>query len=184
MELLAQRTGPFVEFLQRLNVWEPDGLIRDARAFLATHPEQRLLVVHGNHLPGDTPLSANQSLVICPRTHANFGHPPHPFREFLKRGVNVALGTDSAASNPDLDLFAELVEWQQRNPDLPGATILEMGTRNGAIALGFARECGTLQTGSSADFTILPCGPGRDAYECLWNSTGVRRTFFRGAERL
>ena len=49
----------------------------------------------------------NGTIVYCPRTHAAFGHPPHPFREFLARGVRVALGTDSLASNPDLDLLAE-----------------------------------------------------------------------------
>ena len=47
------------------------------------------------------------SVAYCPRTHAAFGHPPHPFREFLARGVRVCLATDSLASNPDLDILAE-----------------------------------------------------------------------------
>ncbi len=182
MELLEHRSGPFVPFLQRLGVWEPDGLIRDPREFLQTHPEQKLLVVHGNYLSGDTPLTANQSLVVCPRTHAAFGHPPHQFREFLARGVNVAIGTDSLASNPDLDVLAELRELHRRYPDVPVATLLEMGTINGARALGFDGDAGTLETGKSADFVVLP-GAGDDPHKALLTGEGARRTMFCGAWR-
>ena len=57
--------------------------------------------------PHPATIPPHSSIVYCPRTHAAFGHPPHPFRDFLARGVRVALGTDSLASNPDLDLLAE-----------------------------------------------------------------------------
>ena len=178
MELVSDRTGPFVHFLQSLGVWEPDGLIRDPREFLITHPEQRLLVVHGNYLPGDTPLTANQSIVICARTHAAFGHPPHPFREFLARGVNVCVGTDSPASNPDLDVLAELRELHRRYPDVPGETLLKMGTLNGAKALGFDDVCGTLEAGKSADFVVLEGATPEAPF-----SAAGRRTMFRGQWR-
>ncbi len=48
------------------------------------------------------------SVVYCPRTHAFFGHEPYPLAELLQRGVRVALGTDSRASNPDLDMWTEM----------------------------------------------------------------------------
>ena len=182
MELLEHRTGPFVPFLQKLGVWEPDGLIRDPREFMRTHPEQKLLVVHGNYLPADTPLTANQSLVVCPRTHAAFGHPPHPFRAFLARGVNVAVGTDSLASNPDLDVLAEVRELHRRYSDAPVETLLEMATINGARALGFDADCGTLEAGKSADFVVVP-GAGDDPHEALLSGGGARRTMFRGEWR-
>ncbi len=182
MELLAHRTGPFVPFLESLGVWEPDGLIREPREWLTTHPEQRLVVVHGNHLPGDTPLSASQSLAICPRTHAAFGHPPHPFREFLARGVNVCIGTDSLASNPDLDVLAEVRELHRRHPDVPAETLLEMATINGARALGFDGDCGTLEPGKCADFVVLP-GAGGDPHASLLTGEGPRRAMFRGIWR-
>lgn len=184
MELLQFRTGPFVPFLQGLGIWEPDGLIRDPGEFLRTNPESRGLFVHGNFLPGDTPLTANQSLVICPRTHAAFGHPPHPFREFLARGVNVCVGTDSAASNPDLDVLAELQELHRRYPDVPGETLLKMGTLNGAKALGFDAVCGSLTAGKIADFVVLECVTTDDPHETLLNgAVTARRTMFRGAWR-
>ena len=182
MELLAQRTGPFVPFLRSLGVWEPDGLIRDPAEFLRTHSEQKLLVVHGNYLHGDTPLTANQSIAICPRTHAAFGHPPHPFREFQARGVNVAIGTDSLASNPDLDLLAEVRELHRRHPEVPADTLMQMATINGARALGFDGECGALEPGKSADFVVLP-GAGGDPYAGVLTGEGPRRTMFRGEWR-
>ena len=181
-KLLKLRSGPLKPFLEDLGVWEPDGLIRDPGEFLRTHPELRSLFIHGNYLPGDTPLSANQSLVICPRTHLAFGHPPHPFREFLLRGVNVAIGTDSLASNPDLDVLGEVRELHRRYPDVPGETLLKMATLNGAIALGFDDVCGTLESGKSADFVVLQCEATGDPYESLWAAT-ERRTLFRGQWR-
>ena len=181
-KLLKLRSGPLKPFLEDLGVWEPDGLIRDPGEFLRTHPELRSLFIHGNYLPGDTPLSANQSLVICPRTHLAFGHPPHPFREFLLRGVNVAIGTDSLASNPDLDVLGEVRELHRRYPDVPGETLLKMATVNGAIALGFDDVCGTLESGKSADFVVLKCEAAGDPYESLWAAT-ERRTLFRGQWR-
>ena len=184
MELLQFRTGPFIPFLQGLGVWEPDGLIREPGEFLRTHPELRSLFVHGNFLPADTPLTANQSLVICPRTHAAFGHPPHPFREFLARGVNVCIGTDGAASNPDLDVLAELQELHRRYPDVPGETFLKMGTLNGAKALSFDDVCGSLAAGKSADFVVLECPATDDPYVALLDgAVTARRTMFRGTWR-
>ncbi len=178
MKLLRMRSGPFLPFLQELGVWEPGGLIHDPAEFLRTHPDLQSLFVHGNYLEADTPLSANQSLVVCPRTHAAFGHPPHPFREFLARGVNVCVGTDSPASNPSLDVLAELGELHRRYPDVPSHTLLRMGTINGAKALGFAEVCGTLEAGKSADFVALT-GAKPDA---PFTAT-ERRTMFRGEWR-
>ena len=184
MELLQFQTGPFVPFLQGLGAWEPDGLIREPGEFLRTNPGLRSLFVHGNFLRSDTPLTANQSLVICPRTHAAFGHPPHPFRELLARGVNVCVGTDSTASNPDLDVLAELQELHRRYPDVPGETLLKMGTLNGAKALGFDDICGSLAAGNSADFVVLECPATDDPYEVLLTSAvTARRTMFRGLWR-
>ena len=178
MKLLKMQSGPLRPFLQEMGVWVPDGLIRHPAEFLRTQPELRSLFIHGNYLPADTPLTANQSLVVCPRTHLAFGHPPHPFREFLARGVNVCVGTDSLASNPDLDVLAELGELHRRYPDVPTDTLLRMGTIHGATALGFGDVCGTLEAGKSADFVVLE-GATADA---PFTAT-ERRTMFRGEWR-
>jgi aminodeoxyfutalosine deaminase len=156
VELLARQSGPFVQFLQDLGVWAPDGLAENVghvvRLLSGVEPT---LIVHGNYLPPGTELPANASLVYCPRTHAAFGHPPHPFREFLARGVRVALGTDGLASNPDLDLLAEARFLHGLYADLPGDVLLRMATLSGAEALGCADETGSLTRGKSADVAVV-----------------------------
>jgi cytosine/adenosine deaminase-related metal-dependent hydrolase len=188
MELLATRTGPFVAFLRGLGVWNPTGLSAGVRDFFLVWEKTRppVLYVHGNYLPLDVPLAPVHSLVYCPRTHAAFGHPPHPFRQFLARGVRVCLGTDSLASNPDLDILAEARFVRIRYPDFPGDQLLRMVTLSGAEALGWADECGSLEAGKSADLVAVPL-PDRvadDPHELvLSDHDGERRTMWRGEWR-
>jgi cytosine/adenosine deaminase-related metal-dependent hydrolase len=183
-ELLANHDGPFVPFLQGVNAWDPEGLVPDAnRIILVGVKARRALYAHCNYLPADTPIPTRGTVVYCPRTHAAFGHPPHPFRDILARGVRVALGTDSLASNPDLDLLAEARFVHACHPDVPGPTLLRMATLSGAEALRFAGATGSLEPGKSADLAIvaLPPNDAADPHELLFNSDRpVIATYFRG----
>lgn len=185
MELLSSKTGPFVVFLQELGLWDPSLITSKVEDFCTQTTSENLLV-HCNYLSPDTKLSHQKTIVYCPRTHAAFGHPPHPFREFMKRGVRVCLGTDSLASNPDLDILAEARFVKQRYPDFDGETLLKMVTLFGAEALGWADECGSLEAGKSADAVAVPL-PDRDGnpYELLFvdPTHGKRKTLFRGEWR-
>lgn len=187
-DLIDRRSGPFVRFLQDLGVWDEPQLIASHSKCLAhaSRAVPQLLLAHGNYMPPDDVTRAhNTTLVYCPRTHAAFGHPQHPFREFLARGVRVALGTDGLSSNPDLDLLAEARFIHARHPDFPGDTLLKMATLTGAEALGWADETGSLEAGKSADLLTVPL-PDREAadpHEVLFAAdapTGGRRTMFRG----
>jgi cytosine/adenosine deaminase-related metal-dependent hydrolase len=162
LELLADRSGPFAEFLRRLGLWVPEQMfegVREVSDLLAvTVP---VALAHGNYLD-DVPIPDNATIVYCPRTHAAFGHAPHPWRAFLARGVRVALGTDGLSSNPDLDLLAEARFLRRRFPDVSGAALLRMATLSGAEALGWEHETGSLAPGKSADLAVIPIS-GRDA---------------------
>lgn len=184
-ELLDRHSGPFVPFLAELGVWEPSGLGRNfGNVIELMSGAAHLLLVHCNYLSADVPIPPQATIVHCPRTHAAFGHPPHPFREFMKRGVRVVLGTDSLASNPDLDILAEARFVAARHPDLPGETLLRMITLDGAIALGWGDVTGSLTPGKSADLVVLPL-PGReekDPYRLVFDSSSsVQRVCFRGS---
>lgn len=187
VELLRTRTGPFEAFLRGLGIWMPDVLVPSFEAIIHhTRHAPTVLFAHCNYLPTDLPLHPNQSIVYCPRTHTAFGHPPHPFREFLARGVRVCLGTDSLASNPDLDILAEARFVRRQHPDFPGPAILRMITIAGAESLGWADQTGSLEPGKSADFVTVPL-PDRDAADphelLLADHPGDRRTLFRGTWR-
>lgn len=184
LELLQSGTGPFVPLLQSFDAWHPDVIPRGTRPldFLRVLAQaHRALVIHGNYLNSEeitflAARAARMSLIYCPRTHAYFGHEPYPLASLLAAGVNVAVGTDSRASNPDLDLWAELRHLHRRFGDVVApARILRMGTLAGAAALGIERDRGTLATGKAALLTIvpLPDGDAGDPHELLFASRGA-----------
>jgi cytosine/adenosine deaminase-related metal-dependent hydrolase len=180
-ELLEHRRGPFVDFLEKLGLRKvaEDELVENLSGL-----GDGYIAIHANHLRVD---EVRGPVVYCPRTHAAFGHGPHPFREFLKAGIVVALGTDSLASNPDLDVFGEARFLAAHHPDVPGETILRMLTANGAIALGRERQCGTLTPGKDANLVVLEIedGDGDDPHAVLFTqSTRLSQVIHRGIRRV
>ena len=175
IELLEQGSGPLVDLLLDLGVWKP-GVIRtgtrpmDYLNRLASLP--RVLIVHGNYLSSAEMAfiarHPQMSVVYCPRTHDAMQPDPHPWQAMLDQGINVALGTDSRASNPDLSLFRELQFLKQHHPDVPAARLFRLGTSNSARALGF-NDRGVLAPGYRADLCVvqLPSGEVSDAAEEL-----------------
>jgi cytosine/adenosine deaminase-related metal-dependent hydrolase len=90
------------------------------------------------------------SVCLCPRSNLRTGVGPPPVEKFVKAGVQVALGTDSLASNTDLDLRNEMVVISQIVPALPLSVILRMATLGGARALGLDHRIGSLERGKEA----------------------------------
>lgn len=183
LELLHHHRGPFPAFLKELGVWDPEGLIDSPSPMKICNARIPKLFVHGNYLAPSGRIPRRSTIIFCPRTHAAFGHPPHPFPAFLKRGVAVALGTDSLASNPDLDLLAEARFVRQHYPDVPVPAVLGMATLKGAAALGWADETGSLTPGKSADLVILPLpndNPDDPHDLVLRSSLPVQAVLFRG----
>ena len=128
----------------------------------------RLLAVHMTQLTDEEiqQLSVNGAHVIhCPESNLKLASGFSPVAKLLEAGVNVALGTDGAASNNDLDMFGEmrtaaLVAKAVAGDAsaLPAATALQMATLNGARALGIDAETGSLMPGKNADITAVHLG--------------------------
>jgi cytosine/adenosine deaminase-related metal-dependent hydrolase len=156
-ELLAAGTGEFATALAKLGVWQaglfpwPGNPVEDLIGMLSQAP--RALLIHGNDLNSrEIRLLAEQSqmtLVYCPRTHAFFGYGKHPVDQLLAAGVRVALGTDSRASNPDLDLWKEVQFLLKHRADLDPASVIAMATVHGADAWG-RTDLGRIDRGCSA----------------------------------
>jgi cytosine/adenosine deaminase-related metal-dependent hydrolase len=179
LELLATGSGPFQQLLEERGMWDAAAIPRGSRPMdylrmLAEAP--RALVIHGNYLQEDEQsfLGANRdrmSLIYCPRTHAYFAHPPYPLAELLAGGVRVAVGTDSRASNPDLDLLAELRCAMRTFFEVDPLDILRMGTLAGAEALGRAADMGSITPGKLANLVAIPLPENaRAAPEELWTA--------------
>jgi len=105
---------------------------------------------------------ANAHVVHCPESNLKLASGFCPAARLLAAGVNVALGTDGAASNNDLDMMGELRTAAllgkgvaDSSAALPAYTALRMATLNGARALGIDAETGSLELGKSADMVAL-----------------------------
>lgn len=165
LQLLNDKSGPFRDFLQSMGVWHPDQLFDNIDSVLnLLNDLDQAYLIHGNYLVREQWQRFNTSttVVYCPRTHSYFGHEPHPYLQMLDDGVNVALGTDSLASNPDLSILNECrFLWQRDRDKLDGATLMKLATHGGKTAL--------LPKGA-ASFVVLPHDRSSpDPWELLWN---------------
>ncbi len=125
----------------------------------------RLLAVHMTQLVDDefaALAQANVTVVHCPESNLKLGSGVCPVPALLKAGVNVALGTDGAASNNDLDMLGELrtaallAKGAHRDPTaLPAHVALRLATLNGARALGRDADIGSLVPGKAADVVAI-----------------------------
>src|SRR6185503_4519440 len=85
-----------------------------------------------------------------PRSNGHTGAGAPPLQDFYDAGVRVAVGTDSLASAPDLNVFAELATMHALAPAVPPSSLLQSATIEGARALGFDAEYGTIEPGKRA----------------------------------
>ena len=106
-------------------------------------------------------------LLIRALVHRFFDRPPFPLERYRRAGVPVALGTDSLASNQDLDLRQEARLLLEGRPELSPIEVLGMATEGGARALGLVGEVGCLESGARADALLLPMAPGTRAVEAV-----------------
>ncbi|MCX7709964.1 MAG: amidohydrolase [Clostridia bacterium] len=106
--------------------------------------------------------SKNVSVVHNPTSNLKLGSGIARIPEMLERGINVALGTDGAASNNNLDMFDEINlaalihKGANMNPILINADeAVRMATVNGAKAIGYEDRLGTIKQGMKADLILL-----------------------------
>ena len=172
LRLLRDGDGPMRDLLVERDVWQPDALSAGSRPLdylkiLAT--AHRSLIVHGNYLDDEeieylARHGDRMSPVYCPRTHQYFDHEPYPLIKMLDAGIHVALGTDSRASSPDINLLEEMRFVARAFPNIAPETVVRMGTLYGAEALGAERKLGSLPPGKNASFIVLPL-PDSDAVD-------------------
>jgi len=101
-------------------------------------------------------------IVHCPESNLKLASGFCPVARCLAAGINVALGTDGAASNNDLDMFGEMRTAALLGKAIagdasavPAMKVLRMATINGAKALGLDACCGSLSLGKAADIIAI-----------------------------
>ncbi len=124
-----------------------------------------LAAVHMVHLDQqeiEATSRAGASVIHCPESNLKLASGFCPLQALETAGVNVALGSDSTASNNDLDLFGEmrtaaLLAKAVANDAaaMPAHRALRMATINGARALGLGDITGSLEPGKAADMVAV-----------------------------
>jgi 5-methylthioadenosine/S-adenosylhomocysteine deaminase len=126
---------------------------------------ERTVLAHGVHVTDadiDRIAAASAHVVHNPASNAKLASGVAPVRRLLDAGVNVALGTDGSASANDLDLWtgmrlagfvAGLVH--DDPSELSASELVRMATINGARALGFSEELGSIEVGKRADLVVM-----------------------------
>lgn len=159
----------------QMHIHETAFEVEDASTKTGVRPLQRLhdlgllspqlQAVHMTQLTDDEIALLAQTgthVIHCPESNLKLASGFCPVAKLIDAGVNVALGTDGAASNNDLDMFGEmrtaalLAKGVSGNPSaVPAAQAIRMATINGAKALGIDQITGSLETGKSADLIAV-----------------------------
>jgi cytosine/adenosine deaminase-related metal-dependent hydrolase len=157
VEFLKRGTGPWRAMLEQLGVWTDEwrapGVSPVAYLSNLGFLDRCVLAVHGVQFDGDdlSRLSAlGMTIVSCPRSNIYVGVGAPPIEAFYAMDVDVAFGTDSLASAPDLNLFSELAAARRLAPRVSARKLLESATLVGARALGFERDFGSIEAGKRA----------------------------------
>ncbi len=171
-EFIRTGGGPWRALLEELGAWDPTWIppggtsvqFLDEAGFL----DARVIAVHGVQMtPDDLErlVKRGVTLVACPRSNGHTGAGAPPIADFYRAGVHVAVGTDSLASAPDLNVFAEIATMRALAPAVPASALLDSATRIGARALGLDAEYGTIEAGKSARLLVVDIPRGTDDVE-------------------
>lgn len=166
LEWLENRKGSFFELLGPFasdTYFEELGQITEHVQTLTN--AWRATIAHGNYLSQndlrDLAIhSKSMAIVHCPRTHSHFGHrhgtnQAYPLAQRMASGIRHFLGTDSRASNPDLNLWSEAQRVRAEHPSIASVEILKMITTDAADFLGIANRYGAIRVNQPATLTAI-----------------------------
>ena len=165
VEFLKRGTGELRQLLENYDLlpkgWRPPGLTPmrhlESLGVLNAQP----LLIHCNHVDmaeAETLAKLGCPVAYCPRSNAFFQRDTNSLHLLQSAGVNVAIGTDSLASNSSLSMLDEIIFLKKQHPELRWDTIFQMATQNGAVALG-VEQGGILATGLPANITAISLPP-------------------------
>ncbi|MFH1214305.1 MAG: amidohydrolase family protein [Candidatus Neomarinimicrobiota bacterium] len=141
--------------------WQVPGLSA-IRYFFSNHFYARHnILTHLTHVTAEEidfikEFGVKVNVCLCPRSSKIFSDTKAPVGMLLEKGINLCLGTESRALVPDLDVRKEMIACVDSYGVSPESA-LKFATLNGAYAIGFHKEVGSLETGKTARCLVLDC---------------------------
>jgi cytosine/adenosine deaminase-related metal-dependent hydrolase len=187
-EFFLSKTGDFIEFYKEFNIsvdeFEPNGLPAIYYALENMDPRYRTLLVHNTMtLPEEIQAalawSANSQQptangifwATCPNANLYIENRLPDYQYFIDAGAKMCVGTDSLTSNWQLSVLEELKTIARFQSYLPFEVLLRWATLNGAEALGFEEDLGSIEVGKTPGLNLLNLGEDLK----LKNTTTVKR---------
>lgn len=158
------KTGGFLEFYKFFDIgidnFEPSGENSIHYALEHLDPRQRTLFVHNTTTAAED-IRAAQSWsdqtfwATCPNANLYIENRLPTYKTFLDTGAVVTIGTDSLTSNWELSVLEEMKTIARYQSYVPFETLLRWATLNGAQALGFDRDLGSIEPGKKPGLNLL-----------------------------
>lgn len=179
-ELFLTKTGGFLDFYKGFNIFL-DGFEaprQNAIQYALAHlnPRCRTLFVH-NTMTTAADISAAHAWsdqvywATCPNANLYIENRLPDYRPFVDQGARMTIGTDSLSSNWQLSVLEEMKTIARYQSYVPFDLLLQWATLNGAQALGFDQDLGSLRPGKRPGLNLLDIGPDL----ALTPSTSVQR---------
>lgn len=170
-ELFISGKGGFRDFYRDFNIpldhFRPSGKTSIHHALPRMNPRCRTLLVH-NTMSGPDDIQAAHDWsrhaywVTCPNANLYIENRLPHYRYFLDAGAKVAIGTDSLTSNWQLSVLEELKTIRRYQSYVPLEELFRWATLNGAEALGFADELGSLEPGKKPGLNVVSLSANGD----------------------
>ncbi|MEM9992045.1 MAG: amidohydrolase family protein [Bacteroidota bacterium] len=166
-ELFEQKTGGFIDFYKGFNIplddFQPIGQPSIQYAITHMNPRCKTLFVH-NTLTTVADIQAAQAwskqvyFATCPNANLYIENRLPNYQHFLETDAQVTIGTDSLTSNWRLSVLDELKTIAKYQSYVPFETLLRWATLNGAEALGYGQDLGSLEVGKVPGLNLLNIG--------------------------
>jgi len=162
VRFLQSHSGPFRDFLDRRGAWDdsfsaaiknPEGVVAYLQSLGVL--DSKTLCVHCVHIKETEIkmlLTSRSHICLCPGSNRFLRVGTAPLEMMLEGGILPAIGTDSIASNEQLDVWREMQILREEHPTVEPKIILAMATLGGATALDCERSFGCLAPGRKAVF--------------------------------
>lgn len=169
-QLFLDGKGAFLDFYGKFGIslaeFEPNHLSSIYYLLENADPAHRTLFVHNTlttvaDILAAQAWSAHTYWCTCPNANLYIENRLPYYQHFLDTGARVTIGTDSLTSNWQLSVLEEMKTIARLQSYVPFETLLQWATLNGAQALGFEEELGSIEPGKRPGLNVLNLGADR-----------------------